>query len=463
MQYNLDMQMREVHELARDMKVILKGDIPIGVSRTSVETWTQPRYFNMDGQAGAPPDAFSANGQNWGFPTYNWNEMMADGCRWWTQRLGKMAEYFDAYRIDHILGFFRIWEIPADAVHGLLGQFVPALGMTREEIAAYGLQADTGRLTKPYITDSVIEALFGERADEVRSTYVCPRGDGYAMRPEYDTQRKVEAAFGENPSEADTRLRDGLYALISNVLFVADRTDANKLHPRIAAQTDMAYAALSDRDKTAFNRLYDDYFYRRHNQFWYNEAMRKLPLLGRATRMLMCAEDLGMVPECVPWVMNRLNILSLEIQTMPKESGTRFAHLSHYPYLSVCTMSTHDTPTMRAWWDEDHERAQDYFTTMLHHDGTAPHPMPGWLAKDIVERQLMSPSALCILTLQDWLATDEKLRLADAGAERINIPANPHHYWRYRMHLDIEDMAQDQQFNASLRALIDGSGRRQEG
>ena len=186
-------------------------------------------------------------------------------------------------------------------------------------------------------------------------------------------------------------------------------------------------------------------------------------LLGRATRMLMCAEDLGMVPECVPWVMNRLNILSLEIQTMPKESGTRFAHLSHYPYLSVCTMSTHDTPTMRAWWDEDHERAQDYFTTMLHHDGTAPHPMPGWLAKDIVERQLMSPSALCILTLQDWLATDEKLRLADAGAERINNPANPHHYWRYRMHLDIEDMAQDQQFNASLRALIDGSGRRQEG
>lgn len=462
-QYNLDMQMREVHELARDMKVILKGDIPIGVSRTSVETWTQPRYFNMDGQAGAPPDAFSANGQNWGFPTYNWNEMMADGCRWWTQRLGKMAEYFDAYRIDHILGFFRIWEIPADAVHGLLGQFVPALGMTREEIAAYGLQADTGRLAKPYITDSVIEALFGERADEVRSTYVCPRDDGYAMRPEYDTQRKVEAAFGENPSEADTRLRDGLYALISNVLFVADRTDANKLHPRIAAQTDMAYAALSDRDKTAFNRLYDDYFYRRHNQFWYNEAMRKLPLLGRATRMLMCAEDLGMVPECVPWVMNRLNILSLEIQTMPKESGTRFAHLSHYPYLSVCTMSTHDTPTMRAWWDEDHERAQDYFTTMLHHDGTAPHPMPGWLAKDIVERQLMSPSALCILTLQDWLATDEKLRLADAGAERINNPANPHHYWRYRMHLDIEDMAQDQQFNASLRALIDGSGRRQEG
>ena len=458
-QYNLDMQMREVHELARDKQVIIKGDIPIGVGRYSVDTWTQPRYFNMDGQAGAPPDAFSANGQNWGFPTYNWEEMLADGCRWWTGRLKKMSEYFDAYRIDHILGFFRIWEIPADAVNGLLGRFAPALGMTKEEIAAYGLHTDTERLTRPYITDDVVEKLFGGQAEEVKSTYLCRQGGAYAMRPEYDTQRKVEAAFGQSPTEAEAKLRDGLYALISNVLFVRDRTDHNKLHPRIAAQADPTYAALSDREKTAFNRLYDDYFYRRHNQYWYNEAMRKLPLLARASRMLMCAEDLGMVPECVPWAMNRLHILSLEIQSMPKESGTRFAHLSHYPYLSVCTISTHDTPTLRAWWDEDSGRTQAYFSTMLHHDGEAPHPLPGWLAKDIVERQLMSPSALCILTIQDWLAIDESLRLPDAGAERINIPADPHHYWRYRMHLNIEDLAAATGFNATIKALIEESGR----
>ena len=458
-QYNLDSQMRLVHERARQKHVILKGDIPIGVSKQSVETWTQPRYFNMDGQAGAPPDAFSVNGQNWGFPTYNWNEILKDGCSWWTERLRKMADYFDAYRIDHILGFFRIWEIPAGAVHGLLGQFSPALGMTRQEIEAYGLRPDMERLTQPYITDTALERRFGERAEEVRQTYVERRGEGYAMRPEYATQRKVEAAFAGKDSEADRKLRDGLYALISDVLFVRDRTDQGKFHPRIAAQADLAYAALSDREKTVFNRLYDDYFYRRHNQFWYNEAMRKLPRLALATRMLMCAEDLGMVPECVPWAMNRLHILSLEIQSMPKEAGCRFAHLSHYPYLSVCTTSTHDTPTMRAWWDEDADRAQAYFTQMLHHDGAAPHPMPGWLAKDIVERNLMAPSALCILPLQDWLAIDEGLRLPDAGAERINIPADPHHLWRYRMHLNIEELAAATRFNETIKQLVEASGR----
>lgn len=458
-QYNLDAQMHKVHEAARAKHIILKGDIPIGVSRQSVETWTQPQYFNMNGQAGAPPDAFSVNGQNWGFPTYNWKAMIADGCSWWTGRLQKMAEYFDAYRIDHILGFFRIWEIPANAVHGLLGQFVPALGLTRQEIEAYGLKADMDRMTRPYITDSVLKELFGSKAEEVSSTYLDRHGDSYDMKPEYDTQRKVEAAFSGRDSEADRKLRDGLYRLISDVLFVTDRSDCNKFHPRIAAQTDFAYAALDDAEKNMFNHLYDDYFYRRHNMFWYNESMHKLPLMAKATRMLMCAEDLGMVPECVPWVLKQMHILSLEIQSMPKETGVRFANLSHYPYLSVCTISTHDTPTMRAWWDEEATDAQDYYNNILHHDGNAPHPMPGWLAKDTISRNLMSPSVLCILTLQDWLAIDERLRLPDATAERINVPADPRHYWRYRMHLNIEDLMKAKSFNNSISQLIYESGR----
>ena len=114
---------------------------------------------------------------------------------------------------------------------------------------------------------------------------------------------------------------------------------------------------------------------------------------------------------------------------------------------------------MRAWWDEDADRAQAYFTQMLHHDGAAPHPMPGWLAKDIVERNLMAPSALCILPLQDWLAIDEGLRLPDAGAERINIPADPHHLWRYRMHLNIEELAAATRFNETIKQLVEASGR----
>ena len=385
-QYNLDQQMREAHDYARQHRVILKGDIPIGISRDGVEAWVEPKYFNLNGQAGAPPDPFSADGQNWGFPTYNWDEMLKDGCSWWVRRFRKMAQYFDAYRIDHVLGFFRIWEIPVPEKSGLKGQFAPALGLSKEEIEGYGVH-------------------------------------------------HME-------------------------LFLVDHKRQDRWHPRIAVQFNEDYTQLDEGEKYNFNRLYNDYFYRRNNHFWYQEAMKKLPRLTQATRMLVCAEDLGMVPDCVPWVMNELRILSLEIQSMPKDDKVRFGHLSRNPYRSVCTISTHDMPTLRQWWDEDEERTQDYFNSMLYRGGAAPHPLPGWLAKEIVSRHLTSPSMLCLLSLQDWLSIDEKLRLPDANAERINIPANPRHYGRYRMHMTIEQLMQADDFNDTVRTLITQSGRK---
>ena len=459
-QYVLNNQMEAAHRYAREKGVILKGDIPIGVNRHGCDVWQEPRYFNLNGQAGAPPDSFSANGQNWGFPTYNWEEMLADDCAWWVRRFSNMSKFFDAYRIDHVLGFFRIWEIPTHSVHGLLGQFSPALAMTVPEIEAYGLPFREEFFTQPFITDEVLGRIFHEHADEVRATFVEPKGDGfYRMREAYDTQRKVEAAFAGKTDEVSIMLRDGLYALISDVLFLRDHRDATKFHPRISVQFDFVYESLSDHEKYVFNKLYNDYYYRRNNQFWYREAMRKLPLLVEATRMLVCAEDLGMVPDCVPWVMNELRILSLELQSMPKDPSVRFGHLSRNPYRSVSTISTHDMPTLRQWWDEDAERTQSYYNTMLYRGGEAPHPLPGWLARDIVSRHLTCPSMLCILSIQDWLAIDERIRLADANAERINIPANPRHYWRYRMHLTIEQLISDHKFCDNIAELVSQSGR----
>lgn len=459
-QFVLDRQMQEAHEHAKAKGVILKGDIPIGVNRNGCDVWTEPKYFNLNGQAGAPPDDFSANGQNWGFPTYNWFEMLKDGCQWWNRRFKNMARYFDAYRIDHVLGFFRIWEIPVHSVHGLLGQFAPALAMSREEIESYGLHFQEDRFTRPFITDWVLDRVFHERAGEVKEKYLDRLDDErYQMKPEVDTQRKVEALFADATDEKELWLRDGLYALISDVLFVRDHTNPGVFHPRISAQLDFIYESLYDNDKAAFNRLYNDYFYRRNNQFWYQEAMKKLPKLVQATRMLVCAEDLGMVPDCVPWVMDELNILSLELQSMPKDPSVKFGHLSRNPYRSVCTISSHDMPTLRMWWDENVQRTQEYYNTMLYRQGPAPHPLPGWLASDIISRHLTSPSMLCILSIQDWLATDEALRLPDADAERINIPANPKHYWRYRMHLNIEDLAADKRFVQNITEMISQSGR----
>lgn len=461
-QYVLHVQMRAAHEYAMARGVILKGDIPIGVNRKGCDVWHEPHYFNLNLQAGAPPDSFSVNGQNWGFPTYNWARMLEDGCQWWLRRFQNMSKYFDAYRIDHVLGFFRIWAIPTTCVHALLGQFAPSLAMTREEIESYGLHFQEKLFTTPFIARWVVDRVFGPHADAVVEKYLNHEHDDiFSLKPEYDTERKIEAAFVGKNSTDDIWIRDGLYALVANVLFVRDDNDCNKFHPRITAQLNFMYEALVDSDKEKFNRLYNNYYYRRNNNFWYNEAMKKLPVLVQATRMLVCAEDLGMVPDCVAWVMNELRILSLELQQMPKDPSVRFGELWKNPYRSVCTLSTHDMPTLRQWWDEDMERTQDYYNSQLYRSGAAPHPLPGWLAKEIVVNQLACPSMLCVLLLQDWFAIDEKLRFADANAERINIPANPRHYWRYRMHLNIEDLIANKEYNDNIKELIRQTGREQ--
>ena len=397
-QFILAQQLSGVHAFARTRGVILKGDIPIGVARHGCDVWQEPRYFNLNGQAGAPPDEFAEDGQNWGFPTYNWDEMLRDGCQWWERRFRNMARYFDAYRIDHVLGFFRIWEIPMPVKSGLLGQFSPALALSRDEIYGYGISHETLMNT------------------------VCPI---------------IKSAD-----------------VSTNVLFLRDHKNPEVFHPRISAQKTEAYAALSDQEKHAFDVLYEQYFYHRNNQFWYEEAMQKLPKLVRATRMLCCAEDLGMVPACVQWVMDELGILSLELESMPKEAWVRFGHIERNPRRSVATISSHDTPTLRMWWDEDYERTQEYYNTILNLEGPAPHPLSGNLARHIIQRHLNCPSMVCVIALQYWLATDEQLRLKDAGAERINIPANPHHYWRYRMHLNIEDLKNDKSFTEGIYEMV---------
>ena len=459
-QYNLHIQLLEAGSYARQKGIILKGDIPIGISRNSVEAWIEPYYFNMNGQAGAPPDAFSANGQNWGFPTYNWDVMEQDNYLWWQRRFSKMAEYFTAYRLDHIVGFFRIWEIPSHSVHGLLGQFVPALPMGMEEIQNFGLNFQKDFMTKPFINEDILSRLFGEKAGFVKETFLQHSHDDiWEMRPEFDTQRKVEAWFTDKKDEESVEIREKIYRLISNVLFVPDRKNPSTYHPRITVQNDFIFERLNDQEKDAFNRLYNHYYYQRHNQFWYNEAMKKLPMLTQCTSMLVCGEDLGMVPDCVPWVMEQLQILSLEIQRMPKNPQHEFGHLWEYPRRSVCTISTHDMATLRGWWEEDMELTSRYYNHVLGNWGEVPATAPAEICEEIVRQHLYSPSLLAILAFQDWLSMDADIRYPDANAERINVPANPRHYWRYRMHLTIEELMKSKNFNEKLTSMINETRR----
>ena len=456
-QYNLHLQLKSATDYARSKGVFIKGDVPIGVNGNSVETATHPEYFHLDAQTGAPPDGFSQNGQNWGFPTYHWCEGLVG---WFHKRLKWMEQYFDAIRIDHILGFFRIWEIPSDAVFGLLGHFSPSLPMTIGEIEYFGLPFRKDLFTRPFVNDRVLDKLFGMHAPYVREHFLVHRSYGlYDIKPEFDTQKKVQKYFEGRNDENSLWIRDGLYRLISGVLFLADPNQPDMYHPRIGVIGEPVFDALTAEEKDAFMRLYNNYYYQRHNFFWGAEAMRKLTNVFGATNMLCCGEDLGMLPDCVGHVLDQLRILTLEIQSMPKQSGFEFAHLEGNPYRSVATISTHDMSPLRMWWNESPERTQRYYVSMLQKQGRAPEQLPAHLAEEIIARHLYCPSMLCMLSIQDWLAMDGELRSKSTREERINVPSDPYNRWKYRMHITIEDLLEADKYNNKVKTMIQRSKR----
>lgn len=458
LQYLLHTQLKSAADYARSKGVILKGDLPIGVNRESVETKEHSEFFHIDSQTGAPPDAFTSQGQNWGFPTYNWESEELIG--WFRKRLKHLSQYFDALRIDHILGFFRIWEIPENAVYGLLGHFSPALPLTVGEIEYFGLPFRKELYTRPFVNDRLIDRLFGIHAQYVRDNFLVRKAYNlYDLKEEYDTQRKVSAYFADRHDESSLWIRDGLMRLISDVLFVEDPRQPEMYHPRIGVLSEPIYEALSNEDKDAFLRLYNNYFYQRHSMFWGQQALKRLPAIFKDSRLLICGEDLGMLPDCVEPVLDQLRILTLEIQQMPKQQGFEFAHLEANPYRSVATISTHDMSPLRLWWQENPERRQRYYVTMLQKEGRAPEQLPAHLAEEIIARHLYCPSMLCILQLQDWLAMDSELRSKHPQDERINVPSDPYNRWRYRMHLTIEQLIAADRYNNKVRTMITRSKR----
>ncbi len=457
LQYLLHVQLKAAADYARSKGIILKGDLPIGVNRESVETKEHPELFHLDSQTGAPPDAFTMQGQNWGFPTYQWSKELVD---WFRKRLKHLEEYFDALRIDHVLGFFRIWEIPEDAVYGLLGHFSPALPLTVGEIEYFGLAFRKELFTRPFINDRLIDRLFGIHAQYVRDNFLVRKAYNlYDLKEEYATQRKVAAYFADRHDESSLWIRDGLMRLISDVLFVEDPRQADMYHPRIGVLNEPIYEALSNEDKDAFLRLYNNYFYQRHSMFWGQQALKRLPAIFKDSRLLFCGEDLGMLPDCVEPVLDQLRILTLEIQQMPKQQGFEFAHLEANPYRSVATISTHDMSPLRLWWQESPERRQRFYITMLQKEGRAPEQLPAHLAEEIIARHLYCPSMLCILQLQDWLAMDGELRSKSPQEERINVPSDPYNRWKYRMHLTIEQLIAADRYNNKVRTMITRSKR----
>ncbi len=461
-QYHLHLQLREAADYAQKHGIILKGDIPIGIYRYSCDAWIEPQLYHMDAQAGAPPDDFAVKGQNWGFPTYNWEQMAKDNFSWWKKRFEQMSEYFGAFRIDHILGFFRIWSIPMHAVEGVMGYFVPAVPVHINEFSERNIPFNYQRYVRPLINDAILWEFFAHDADYVKSQFLDPLKDGlYELKPEFSSQRAVENYFGSlEDNDFNHKLRYGLFNLISNVILIeVEKSQGQQFHFRIAMETTASFRYLQWDIQQQLKDLYINYFFFRQDRFWQEEAMRKLPALRRSTNMLVCGEDLGMVPHCVPDVMKQLGILSLEIQRMPKDPKKEFFNPSDAPYLSVVTPSTHDMSTIRGWWEEDRQKTQRFYNFELGQWGEAPYFCEAWINKAIVLQHLHSPAMWSIFQLQDLFGIDDNVRRENPHDERINIPANPRNYWRYRMHMDLEDLLKQKDFNEELRLQIEASGR----
>jgi len=456
-QYELHLQLKEAVDYAHSKNVFIKGDLPIGIYRYSVEAWSQPEQFGLEFQAGAPPDFFTAIGQNWGFPTYNWETMKQDGYRWWKNRFKALAQYFDVMRIDHILGFFRIWRMPLSATQAILGYFHPAVPISEEEFAYHGISFNPTRFLKPFINDAILWHSFGEEKKTIIETFLEEKNGLYYFLPEFDTQRKIENYFQKTKGDFDTKMK--LLSLASNVLFVEEEVNGKKMyHPRFGIYDTLSYQFLEPHLKEKLYHAFHDYFFGRQEELWEKSGMEKLPVLLQATDMLICGEDLGFVPDCVPKVMNNLGIIALKVQRSPKED-VAYYHPQTANYENVVTYSTHDSTTLRQWWKEDRNLTQKYFNEQLQQSGEAPEELRCSLAEIVMKQHLYNQAMLAIFPIQEFLATDESLKNPDANAERINDPGTFPHYWKYRMHKTLEELIAADDFNSKIAFWIKDSKR----
>ena len=452
-QFHLHLQLSKVTKYARVNGVVLKGDLPIGIFRESVDAWVNPHLYNMSGQAGAPPDAFAKDGQNWGFPTYNWKEMAKDEYNWWKNRFRHLSKYFDAFRIDHILGFFRIWEIPYQQIQGILGVFNPAVPLDEKDLKAIGYYDSPKRFTHPFITEFILNETFGEDAQWVKDYLL---NNDLSFKEEMNTQRKVQSFLDSIPDKK--YIKGKVFNLMANVLLIKDST--GQVHPRFNLFETTSFQFLKNEIKDHLSNLYHQYFYVRQENYWEKEARTKLPAVIGATNMLICGEDLGMIPSCVPGVMNDLGILSLEIQRMSKNPAHSFVEKNDIPYLSVMSTSTHDMEPLRLWWETtEYSVIQFFYNSVLKQSGKAPLKCDHYLVQQILNLHLNWPGMWAVFPLQDLLALDADWSKVPAEKERINVPSNPNHFWNYRFHLSVEELCQNKSLNQLIQGMVLASGR----
>jgi 4-alpha-glucanotransferase len=441
----------------------------------------------LDTDTGAPPDFYSTVGQNWHFPNYNWDDMSSDGYEWWMQRFSTLGRYFHAIRVDHILGFFRIWRIPKNDA-SLRGYLFPSHGIHEDELRRNGIW-DHDRLCRCQFKHSDVIAVFKELKMDGSIfidffTQPLPDEDGnkITFKSEFklfvDVEKKVDEEVlnwdefkhleGRQARVVRQKIIEGLQILWGSVVFVRDIHNSSILYPRFNCSKSASFQDLKDEGwKKWIEDFAHDYFFEdRNTSLWVETANHRIGLIQSASRMFICGEDLGFVPSCVHPIMRAFGIPGQRIQTMPVSPDDRYMRAETFPYDCVAVRAVHDTATLRKEWMTTEEgKLRHYFYDILGMTSSFEDKATPAVLERVIWQHLDSAAMIATFQWQEWIALSESLKKKSPHHERVNIPDRFPHYWRYRMHMYVEDMLDEagnrhvKEWNSQIRQMIRKSRR----
>jgi 4-alpha-glucanotransferase len=451
-QQALDEQFSAAAAHLRKIGIALEGDLPILINDDSCDAWAHPEYFHLELSAGAPPDMYSPNGQNWGFPTYRWETLEKEDFSWWRRRLALAERYYAAYRIDHVLGFFRIWATARTEkdTNSLLGRYIPYEPVSGKDLALLGFDAGRIRwLSLPHApTAEVWESLKREPGlSEGAVEYEAKRAFDLALDRIAGEELWLfkESIQGERDIDAlqlHPAVKNYLLDVWKNRLFL--RYGEDQYAPVWKYRESRAYRSLSEAERTGLERMLLEKK-RKSEAAWEKQGEKLLSVLAESSAMLPCAEDLGEVPECVPRVLAKLNILGLRVVRWHREwsqAGQPYIPLVEYPELSVCTPAVHDSSTLREWWEQEADK--EALADFLGQPSLPPAYNPG-AAKIILHALAGAGSRFRVFQIQDLLHLSSKWYAEDPRSERINVPGTYNTFnWTYRLPACIDELAGDE-------------------
>lgn len=460
-----DQQFCKAVDAVHEMGILLKGDMPILMNEDSCDTWAYPEFFNQNLRAGSPSDGENPAGQNWGFPTYNWKNLKAEDYIWWKDRLKNAAKYYDAYRLDHILGFFRIWAIPAADCNALNGHTEPYASLKKDDLYELGFDDDRIRwLSKPHIPTNLIEDITWNHDSACKILeLLCDRignEELWLFKAEVKGSQNIwDTDFGELCNEdAAFRIKQKLVEYWSNITLL--EVAKNKYIPLWTYSHSTSWQSLNDSEKEKLEELFAG-VNSKNEKLWKKQADEIFTAITSDIKMIPCGEDLGVGIECVPKTMTQHKILGLRVIRWCREwskEGQPYVPFEDYTPLSVTTTSVHDSTTIRSWWEGEkasaisNQSSEKMSVRDMVEDGE--EDFTPEIAEQLLLEGAKSASMWYVNPLQDYLYMNKKYWLENADDERINVPGSVNNFnWTYRIPCSVEDLNKDKNLQNKIQKI----------